>query len=873
MNPPTTGHEKLIHKVHSVSKKVGGSAHVVTSHSEGNAKNPVPQKKKLEYIKKIAHPDVHVSGSSKEHPSILHHAAKLHAAGHDHLHVVAGSDRKKEFHSLLHKYNGKSSAHGHYHFKSITVHSSGSRDPDSHGTSGVSGTKMRAHAQSGDHKSFTKGLPKALHAHKDEIMKHVKTHNESMDDAFASYIEEEWVFEALTLQQRIKRKLIMRRIRPRLIRGKKLVSKRKAPEKNLKQRSRKQAIRQVRKRAAGKMGANYNKLSAGAKMHVDKRVAARMNIVNRLAKKAMPTTRKSELTRLSKSRTRKESFEIFVETIGKTSSPHSPDASRIPKWNAPNSGREGMSRQQIQKSMIQQEKDRDKRKHDMMLDRARIKDARTKNQQTEAIVQTGHADKAVLKVDQKPHDNTRKDGKSLVKKKNTTAANDTKHAYQKKNASGKSGQKITIKIESKGQVTEQDLHSLYLKAEKGGYDFETILEVFVRGIDEWSYGKHTASQHAFNRVNSFVAEGQAYELDHDLVEDTDGDASIMGHVAAAYTAQPAEDGRLAISRVWDTINARRKKKIPEWGTDEATKAARAATPGETNENLTGGAGGSGTPEVPIAGVAAKRKTLLLGKKKVDEGLVGGAVGGAVGMYTGGPMGAVKGASIGSTVGDVAGAAAKVAGAAYTAKKAYDIAKKLKSKPKPAVKKKVEEGLENLDGRLQDALSIWEGRMPSSVIKHKTSLANLTDKEFHAKHGSKDTKALVGMARRHGYKNQPNHYVDRANKGSIDEASKLPPHLAKFFDKKGDLKPDAAKRVAKGKSKKDLASRTTDVTPKGYGPSEEVDVNKSFAENLATGGVGSGATTMASTRLKPFSKKVNAKKEEDEKPHLSQAAYD
>ena len=801
MNPPTTGHEKLIHKVHSVSKKVGGSAHVVTSHSEGNAKNPVPQKKKLEYIKKIAHPDVHVSGSSKEHPSILHHAAKLHAAGHDHLHVVAGSDRKKDFHSLLHKYNGKSSAHGHYHFKSITVHSSGSRDPDSHGTSGVSGTKMRAHAQSGDHKSFTKGLPKALHAHKDEIMKHVKTHNESMDDAFASYIEEEWVFEALTLQQRIKRKLIMRRIRPRLIRGKKLVSKRKAPEKNLKQRSRKQAIRQVRKRAAGKMGANYNKLSAGAKMHVDKRVAARMNIVNRLAKKAMPTTRKSELTRLSKSRTRKESFEIFVETIGKTSSPHSPDASRIPKWNAPNSGREGMSRQQIQKSMIQQEKDRDKRKHDRMLDRARIKDARTKNQQTEAIVQTGHADKAVLKVDQKPHDNTRKDGKPLVKKKNTTAANDTKHAYQKKNASGKSGQKITIKIESKGQVTEQDLHSLYLKAEKGGYDFETILEVFVRGIDEWSHGKHTASQHAFNRVNSFVAEGQAYELDHDLVEDTDGDASIMGHVAAAYTAQPAEDGRLAISRVWDTINARRKK-IPEWGTDEATKAARAATPGETNENLTGGAGGSGTPEVPIAGVAAKRKTLLLGKNK-----------------------------------------------------------------------KIEEGLENLDGRLQDALSIWEGRMPSSVIKHKTSLANLTDKEFHAKHGSKDTKTLVGMARRHGYKNQPNHYVDRANKGSIDEASKLPPHLAKFFDKKGDLKPDAAKRVAKGKSKKDLASRTTDVTPKGYGPSEEVDVNKSFAENLATGGVGSGATTMASTRLKPFSKKVNAKKEEDEKPHLSQAAYD
>tara|TARA_R110000822_G_scaffold35239_7_gene99435 strand:- start:197 stop:2170 length:1974 start_codon:yes stop_codon:yes gene_type:complete len=70
---------------------------------------------------------------------------------------------------------------------------------------------------------------------------------------------------------------------------------------------------------------------------------------------------------------------------------------------------------------------------------------------------------------------------------------------------------------------------------------------------------------------------------------------------------------------------------------------------------------------------------------------------------------------------------------------------------------------------------------------------------------------------------------------LDEASKLPPHLAKFFDKKGNLKPDAAKRVAKGKSKKDVASRTTDVTPKGYGPSEEIEeeeVDEGIIGNLA-----------------------------------------
>ena len=54
---------------------------------------------------------------------------------------------------------------------------------------------------------------------------------------------------------------------------------------------------------------------------------------------------------------------------------------------------------------------------------------------------------------------------------------------------------------------------------------------------------------------------------------------------------------------------------------------------------------------------------------------------------------------------------------------------------------------------------------------------------------------------------------------VDEAkSKLPPHLAKFFDKDGNLKKDAAARVAKGKEK----INWIDVTPKGYGPKEEVE---------------------------------------------------
>jgi len=63
---------------------------------------------------------------------------------------------------------------------------------------------------------------------------------------------------------------------------------------------------------------------------------------------------------------------------------------------------------------------------------------------------------------------------------------------------------------------------------------------------------------------------------------------------------------------------------------------------------------------------------------------------------------------------------------------------------------------------------------------------------------------------------------------VDEAkSKLPPHLAKFFDKDGNLKKDAAARVAKGREK----INWIDVTPKGYGPKEEVEEARSTKDEL------------------------------------------
>lgn len=171
MNPPTVGHEKLIKKVHEEAKKRKASAHVFVSHTQDKKKNPLSQEDKIGYVKKIAPEGVHVRGSSKEKPTPLHAAKQLHDEGHKHLVIVAGEDRAKEMHERISKYNGHP---GHYNFKSISVVSSGHRDPDADGVEGMSGTKMREHAQANNHEKFKSGLPKALHPHAKEIMSKVR---------------------------------------------------------------------------------------------------------------------------------------------------------------------------------------------------------------------------------------------------------------------------------------------------------------------------------------------------------------------------------------------------------------------------------------------------------------------------------------------------------------------------------------------------------------------------------------------------------------------------------------------------------------------------------------------------------------------------
>ena len=64
----------------------------------------------------------------------------LYKKGYTDVTMVVGSDRVREFETIIKKYNDVKSRHGYYNFDNIKVVSAGERDPDAEGNvSGMSG--------------------------------------------------------------------------------------------------------------------------------------------------------------------------------------------------------------------------------------------------------------------------------------------------------------------------------------------------------------------------------------------------------------------------------------------------------------------------------------------------------------------------------------------------------------------------------------------------------------------------------------------------------------------------------------------------------------------------------------------------------------
>ena len=151
-NPPHAGHGKVMDAVKSYGGD-SGNYRIYPSRTQDNKKNPLSAEQKVKHMRGMFKQHKDKIQNNEAHRNIFDIMKDLNDEGHEHVTMVVGDDRVKEFDKLTKKYNGV-----HYDFKSINVKSAGKRDPKSEDPlEKLSASSLRKHAQSGDHESFHAG--------------------------------------------------------------------------------------------------------------------------------------------------------------------------------------------------------------------------------------------------------------------------------------------------------------------------------------------------------------------------------------------------------------------------------------------------------------------------------------------------------------------------------------------------------------------------------------------------------------------------------------------------------------------------------------------------------------------------------------------
>tara|TARA_Y100000310_G_scaffold345352_1_gene464060 strand:- start:17992 stop:20595 length:2604 start_codon:yes stop_codon:yes gene_type:complete len=180
-NPPTTGHEKLVKKVIAIAKQNNATPHIYLTHSYDPKKNPLPYERKIVFAKKAFGPVITKSNSK----TLFHVLKELEQRGYSDIIMVVGSDRIKEFETIINKYNGRE-----YDFNSVQVVSAGDRDPDADDISGMSASKMRAYAINDDLDNFTKGVPTKIKRDSKKIFDLIRQ-NMKINEMFETFFGEQ----------------------------------------------------------------------------------------------------------------------------------------------------------------------------------------------------------------------------------------------------------------------------------------------------------------------------------------------------------------------------------------------------------------------------------------------------------------------------------------------------------------------------------------------------------------------------------------------------------------------------------------------------------------------------------------------------------
>ena len=157
-NPPTIGHEKLLKAAATQAKREDADLAIYPSRTQDKKKNPLDPKTKIGFMKTMF-PDYQESiFDDNNAKTIFDVLSAKYAVGYKSVTIMVGQDRLAEFQGLAQKYNGSDL----YSFDEIKVVSAGARDPDADDVSGMSASKLRAHAVENDFNAFSKGVPNKM---------------------------------------------------------------------------------------------------------------------------------------------------------------------------------------------------------------------------------------------------------------------------------------------------------------------------------------------------------------------------------------------------------------------------------------------------------------------------------------------------------------------------------------------------------------------------------------------------------------------------------------------------------------------------------------------------------------------------------------
>jgi nicotinic acid mononucleotide adenylyltransferase len=564
MNPITSGHEILVNKIKAVARANKATPVVYISHSQDAKKNPLAYEDKV-MLAKQAFGNIIQKSNSKTIIQIM----KELEDRFDKVILVAGDDRVAEFTKLLNKYNGAD-----YNIKEIEVVSAGKRaDPDSDdakdmSAANMSASVMRKLASEGNIEAFKKGLPKGLQSDYRAVYDLVRSGMK-----IAEMMEEDGqLIEALTVQQRRVRGLIMRKYKVKIANARRRLRKKPATMDKLKVRARKAAIKILRKKLAGKKGENYVNLTPSEKSMIDKRLEKKKSTIEKIAKRLLPSVRRADMQRLSgasKSNddsTKKESFDIDFEQFLGESKVNQEFESLFEEKEVP----------EMKQSIYT------KRYHQMFNKEGTIKlDRRFRAFRAKKLEEGAALDKVVEK---------HKDEKYALANRQRAEKADAKirdirlkaqEEFETDEALLRFIEETTNDIYDSILLDEEKSNEgLKDKAEKSGISLAILKKVYDRGMGAWQTSHRpgtTPQQWAFARVNSFITGGKTR---------TTGDADLWAkHSGKKSVEEGSKPG------LWDNIRKRREKGLPR------LKPGQDGYPDTLNIKEVGGAGDRGTTKL------------------------------------------------------------------------------------------------------------------------------------------------------------------------------------------------------------------------------------------------------------------------------------